>query len=873
MPRAGSGSRELLAIALLAVLPAIAHAPAWWEQRLLGPGDGAILHYPLRAAVWQAYLHGDIPSWNPDIFSGTPLLAAYRPGGFYPPAVALTPLPPFVAFQVLVLSSLAGAGVLAFLCARRLGAGVVGAYVAGLSFALGPYLVGHMGDTATLVAAPLLPGVLLAAEVHLYRGTRASAAWLAAALALLLLAGSPEAARAGLALAVGRIALGHGSARAARRASFRASGLALLCGGLLAAPQLLPALLALHDAGHSVTGLAEAEGDALPGMTGLVLRYVSHTPAPSLALAALPLVVSEAPVRFLGAALLACLGLQWGRGPLAAPGSLALVFDLALALLAGLSLSVQWEQRRKTTGRRLRMYFLVAALASTAALSVSTAILGPLPETLMGAVGVLALSLVLYFSLASSPHPVRAGVWLLPLTVSFLLQPQGRGIWSEAPTRRTLELGTLSSAAIERAMGGRRGERVLTLVRAWPERELADLAFGNLGMLHGRRSASGYDPMVPLRSRAALDGIGSGGLLPGSFFRTDPARLEELAVRWVQVPASALITAPDRWGLGDTLDIRIEGGQSRFIPLPLVSATEIRLASSLSEAVAVRQGQPVARVAVRLATGREVELYLRAGLETAEWAYDRPDVRPFVAHDRPPLFETFPGPDRTFAGHRYHCSLRLPGRFFLDGVRIEAEPGAGLLTLARMSLLDASEGRFYPVSLAAGYVSDASRFREAAVTPFVRLFELPRSPGPARVVERLRLLPDDAAVLRALRSPGASGIEPARECLAVAADAAGVVLPEGARSSRAVLQRAKSDRLDVRAEGPGLLVVAEGWDAGWSATLDGRDTRLLRVNHAEMGVVVPGGVHRIEFSYRSRGLSAGLGLAAAALLALIFVPI
>src|SRR4029079_10681589 len=136
-------------------------------------------------------------------------------------------------------------------------------------------------------------------------------------------------------------------------------------------------------------------------------------------------------------------------------------------------------------------------------------------------------------------------------------------------------------------------------------------------------------------------------------------------------------------------------------------------------------------------------------------------------------------------------------------------------TLARMALLDASEGRFYPVSLAAGYVSDASRFREAAVTPFVRLFELPRSPGPARVVERLRLLPDDAAVLRALRSPDASGIEPARECLAVAADAAGVDLPEGARSSRAVLQRAKSGRLDVRAEGPRLLVAAGGWGARW----------------------------------------------------------
>lgn len=872
-PRARSGPRELLAMGLLAALPAVAHAPAWWEQRLLGPGDGAALHYPMRAAVWQAYLQGELPSWNPLIFSGTPLLAAYRPGAFYPPAAALTPLAPFVAFQVLVLLSLAAAGILAFLYARRLGAEVVGAYVAGLSFSLGPYLVGHMADTATLVAAPLLPGVLLAAELHLERGTRGAARLLAAAVALLLLAGSPEAARAGIALVAARVGLAHAFAHGRRRASARASCLALLCGMLLAAPQLVPTLLALRDAGHAVTGLARPAHETLPGLTGLVLRYVSHTPAPSLALSALPLVMSEAPVRALGVVLAACLGLQWGRGPLAAAGSLALVFDLALALVAGLSLSAQWQKRREPYGRRLRGYFLVAALASAAALSVSTSILGPLPETLAGAVGVLALSLVLYFSLAEAPDAVKAGVWLLPLTASFLLQPQGRGVWSEAPTRRSLELGTPSSSAIDLAMGGRRGERMLSVVRAWPERELADLAFGNLGMLRGRHSASGYDPMVSLRSRAAFDGMGSGGLLPGSFFRTDPTRLEELAVRWVQVPGSALIAAPDRWGLGDTLDMRIEGGQSRFFPLPLVSATEIRLASSLSDAVGVGQGRPVARLSVRLATGREIELVLRAGVDTAEWAYDRPDVRASVAHERPPILETFPAPDGSFSGHRYHASLRLPGRYFVDGVRIAAERGAGLFTLARMSLIDGSQGRFYPVSLAAGYVSDTSHFREAAVTPFVRLFELPRSPGPARVVERLRLLPDDAAVLRSLRSPGAYGIEPARECLALASEAGGIVMPEGARSSRAVLQRAGDDGLDVRAEGPGLLVVAEGWDAGWSAALDGRAARILRVNHAEMAVVIPAGVHRLELSYRPRGLGAGLGLAAAALLALLLVPI
>ena len=64
--------RDLPALLLLAILPVLALAPAWWEGRLLGPGDGEALHYPLRAAVWRSYRAGEIPSWNPALFSGTP---------------------------------------------------------------------------------------------------------------------------------------------------------------------------------------------------------------------------------------------------------------------------------------------------------------------------------------------------------------------------------------------------------------------------------------------------------------------------------------------------------------------------------------------------------------------------------------------------------------------------------------------------------------------------------------------------------------------------------------------------------------------------------------------------------------------------------
>lgn len=859
---------DLAPLLLLAALPVVAHAPAWTDGRLLGPGDGAALHFPLRTLVWQAFARGELPSWNPWIFLGTPLLAAYRPGAFYPPMFLLAGLHPFAAFQALVLASLAATSVLVFLYLRRLGAHRVGAYFSGLSFALGPYLVGHLGDTATVVAAPLLPLVLLAAESHMNRATPGRAIGLSSAIALLLLAGSPEAARAGLVLAVGRLVIGHFLPPAsARPPSLQASALAILAGVLLAGPQLVPSLLAARDAGRAATGTAADTAALVPGATGLVLRYVSHTPAPSLALAALPLMLTHAGVRVLGLALALSVALQWGRGPLSAPGTVALVFDLTLSILAGLSLSAQWRARRDAQGRRLRAYVLVASLASAAALSVAAAALGPLPETLTGAVGVLALSFILYFSLAESPRTATAGVWLLPLTVSFVLQPYGRRVWEDAPTRAALYEGSGTREALQHAMEPRAGQREIALVRRYPKERVLDLAYGNFGLLAGRRSANGYDPMTPLRNRAALGGMSASGALPAAFLRSHPARLETLGVRWVQLPAEGLVTTPQAGGLGDRLDLPILPGQPRFLPLPVTTATEVRVGTSLSDAVDLPDGTEVARLRVRLASGRDLALTLRAGIDTAEWAYDRPDVRARVRHRRPVLLESWTEP-AGFPGHQYAATLALPGRYLVDGLFVEHAGVAARLTLFRMALFDATTGVSTPVALASAYVSDTTRLREAASTPAVRLFEVTGPATAARLVAGLRRLPGDEDVLEALsRGPEEGGLLRG-EAAARAGDVAGLAVPEGARVGRAEVVRAEGGRIEVRAEGPGLLVVAEGWDSGWTATVDGGPAPLFRVNHAQMALPLAGGVHRVVLAHRARGLAAGTVLAAAAALSL-----
>jgi len=623
-----------------------------------------------------------------------------------------------------------------------------------------------------------------------------------------------------------------------------------------------------RDAGRSITGLANRDRP-LAGLFGLVLRYASHTPAAALALAALPLALTQTPIRVLGLALALCLALQWGRGPLSAPGAPGLVFELTLCVLAGLSLSAQWRARRQPEGARLRAYFLTAALASAAVLSVAAAAVGPLPESLAGAVGVLALSLILYFSLASSPHTVRAGLWLLPLTVSFVLQPGGRRPWDFYPTEADIYEGSATRRALWNAMGAGAHGRMLALVRDWPRDQEKDLAYANWAGLAGGRSANGYDPMVPLRTRVALGSMGVGGTLPNAFFRSEPARLEMLGVRWVQVPASSL-AAPRIGFAGDPVDLRLDPGRRRFFPLPITPATEIQVVSLLSDAVGVPQGQDVARVEARLATGRGFELRLRAGVETAEWSWERPDVRPRVAHAIAPIFNTWTEPGASFAAHRYLGRLRLPGRYHVDGVSLEALPGTGRLMLSRLAVFDALTGALTPVSLPAAFASDGGVLAERAVTPLVRLFEVAGATR-AWVAEAARVLADDEAVVRALGAPDALGVDPRRQALVTADDARGLSLSAESRAGRAeVLVSADPRHLDVRAEGPGLLVVSEAWDGGWSAAVDDAPAPIVRVNHAEMAVALAPGIHRVLLSYHTPGLALGAVLAALTALVLGF---
>lgn len=72
-------------------------------------------------------------------------------------------------------------------------------------------------------------------------------------------------------------------------------------------------------------------------------------------------------------------------------------------------------------------------------------------------------------------------------------------------------------------------------------------------------------------------------------------------------------------------------------------------------------------------------------------------------------------------------------------------------------------------------------------------------------------------------------------------------------------------QLSLEAPGPGVVVLTDAWDQGYSVTVDGNSVPLLRVDHALMGVEVDAGSHQIVFSYAPPGRRAGLAVAGVSL--------
>jgi hypothetical protein len=274
--------------------------------------------------------------------------------------------------------------------------------------------------------------------------------------------------------------------------------------------------------------------------------------------------------------------------------------------------------------------------------------------------------------------------------------------------------------------------------------------------------------------------------------------------------------------------------------LPAGPITGLRIIGTLSYAFDVPQGQTVA-----LLTLGDQQLPIRAGIELAERAYDRPSLRGLLQHQKARTaldFEETTPEGEDYIAHLYEADLPLPSPVQATTLSITPTNPKVQVELEGIGVLG-SDGAVRSLDLgdrvglervAPGVLADTAALPRAYVLPQSQAFSPARHGGltatqlvasPDMDVHRQVLIEGDPSV----------GAEPSGDQAAVAAavsDAGPNVV-----------------RVQASAEAPSYLILDDFYHRGWTAWVDGQPARVLIANALFRAVAIEPGQHTVEFRF------------------------
>ena len=171
-------------------------------------------------------------------------------------------------------------------------------------------------------------------------------------------------------------------------------------------------------------------------------------------------------------------------------------------------------------------------------------------------------------------------------------------------------------------------------------------------------------------------------------------------------PEEAFAKADQRYGdymfaANDLGVSSLSQGKRLSFSVPPVEIDHIGLVSQLAWSENVPDDTTVARLRLQLADGRTLEVTLRAGADTSEWAYDRPDIRARIRHRRATVASSYQVNDAkgNYDAHMFVTAIALPEVAKVTGGEIVIEPDSRWpdlsLSVFRLSLINQQKGKTY----------------------------------------------------------------------------------------------------------------------------------------------------------------------------------
>jgi hypothetical protein len=895
--------RDLLACLLLILLTLVFVWQVAWSGYLPNSTDFVLQYYPNLAFLGNSLKAREIPLWNPLLFAGTPYLADPQSQLLYLPNWPfLLLLDTARAARAILLAHFAFASIAMYAYLRTIRLPRLSAFLGGAVYGLGPYAIEQVAWAPVLMSLAWMPLVLLLVELSLQRRNLLFAALAAAALAMQFFNGWPHGSYMTAFLLLATVTR-HGAVEIVRARSWRPvlpiTAIAASIGALavaLCAPVWLPFLeywgqstyitdRGLEAAGSegSITALAllgiggsEGHG-AYVGITALVLVVlgVLYSPDKKRAWMFVAVAAFGLAVAFGSNAPLYGYLYQWVPGfrTFHMPGRFMVLFVFSASVLAAMGS----EALLKIGGRRLAvaasagamlalvpfLYAMVRMLGAGSPRILAGNLLHPdggpyLNTAIASHVAIAGIAAVLFLlALASNRLPRSAACYLaiaLALCDIFLFQGKDAHYFSPSPAILRIDS---PAPAIQQITAGDGPFRVAGFQQNGTINAMSDFPFNlnaalvppNLSLMFGLEDLQGYLPLQIRRYAEYVAAINEG---PQDYHwaqinNFQSPLLDLLNLRYIMLRdnderltnvtiATNLAPGPP----GHTTDIKMR-------PLP---ATGLQVDSYLGNAVDLEDGHVVARVKVTDTSGQALSFDLRAGIETAEWAYDRPDIAARVQHHQAPIAMTRNLPSPT---HVYVANLVFPRPITISNVTIEQiEPSVQLAVPEVVAVPVQPVARYEK----AGELNGATLYRNRLA--------LPR----ALMVPTAEIADTPEQALQRLQSPD---FDPRQEVVLE-----GPPLPPsqagGAGQIGQAPIRARGDnsvQLTVRASSPGFLVLNELSYPGWNAYLDGKRVTMWRANYLFRAIEVPPGEHDVEFRFEPDSLKLGLTISLSSLALLL----
>lgn len=206
-------------------------------------GLPSLQFYPWRQFAFAELSAGRLPTWNPYLGAGAPLLANYQTAVFYPPNWLHLVLPGPLAMSVIALSHVVWAGLGMWLFTGALNIPTFGRGISLLAYAFSGYFIARLGSFPTADAVAWVPWLFWLVH-RVVTGRRASdVGWLALVFALQLLAGHAQTvwySAVGVGLYALWLVFNRSEDRSLRATGLALAGIGMALGTIVAAVQLLP---------------------------------------------------------------------------------------------------------------------------------------------------------------------------------------------------------------------------------------------------------------------------------------------------------------------------------------------------------------------------------------------------------------------------------------------------------------------------------------------------------------------------------------------------------------------------------------------------------------------------------------------------------